>query len=95
MFAEGVIVPAGNRFAEGRAAANEAMRADPDDVSGRATWSPIRGGVWTNGQQASPSATLTLRKSDAATVRSSPGGLNLAARWLAGLGLPAPSTARW
>jgi hypothetical protein len=68
MFAEDVVVPAGNRFAEGRAAAIEAMRANPDNLSGRVTWSPIRGGISTDGQHGFTFGYMTLRKSDATTV---------------------------
>ena len=96
MFAEGVIVPAGNRFADGRAAAIEAMRANPDNVSGRATWTPIRGGISTDG-----STRLHIRLHDRPEIGRHNGSarvprvLDAPAGWLAGIGVPATSTAGW
>ena len=69
MFAADVVVPApGNRFAEGREQAIEAMRANPDNLAGHVTWSPVRGGISTDGQHGFTFGYMTLRKADGTTV---------------------------
>ena len=69
MFADDVIMPVpGNRFAEGREAAIEAMRANPDNLTGRVTWAPVRGGISTDGQHGFTFGFMTLRRADGTTV---------------------------
>jgi hypothetical protein len=69
MFAADVVVPApGNRFAEGRDRAIEAMRANPDNLAARATWTPIRGGISMDGQHGFTFGYMTLRRPDNTTV---------------------------
>ena len=69
MFAADVVVPApGNRFAEGREQAIEAMRANADNLTGRVTWTPIRGGISTDGQHGFTFGYMTLRTADGTTV---------------------------
>lgn len=51
MFADGVIMPTpAGGFAEGKAQAVEALRANPDNAKSRARWMPVRGGVSADGQ---------------------------------------------
>ena len=69
MFAADVVVPApGNRFAEGREPAIDAMRANGDNLTGRVAWTPIRGGISTDGQHGFTFGFMTLRKADGTTV---------------------------
>ena len=69
MFAGDVIMPVpGNRFAEGRDAAIEAMRANADNLTGRATWTPVRGGVSMDGQHGFTFGFMTVRRADGSTI---------------------------
>ena len=69
MFAEDVIMPVpGNRFAEGRANAAEALRANADNLAGRVEWTPIRGGLSADGQHGFTFGYMTLRRPDGTTV---------------------------
>lgn len=69
MFAADVIVPApGNRFAEGREQAIEAMRANADNLAAKATWSPIGGGLSSDGGHGFTFGFMTLRRADGTTV---------------------------
>jgi ketosteroid isomerase-like protein len=69
MFTDDVIMPApGNRFVEGRVQAIEALRANPDNVTGRLEWTPIRGGVSADGQHGFTFGYMTLRRADGTTA---------------------------
>ena len=69
MFAEDVVAPApGNRFAEGRARAIDAMRTNPDNLTGRASWQPVRGGISMDGQHGFTFGYMTVRRGDGTTV---------------------------
>ena len=69
MFADDVILPApGKGFVDGRAQAIEALRANPDNLTGRAEWTPIRGGVSRDGQHGFTYGYMTVRRSDGTTV---------------------------
>jgi hypothetical protein len=69
MFADDVIVPLPNgRFAESRAAAIEAMRANNDNVTGRAEWTPIRGGISADGRHGFTFGYMTLRRPNRSVV---------------------------
>ena len=51
MFDEEVVMPLpGGAFARGRAAAVEALKANPANAGARAEWAPVRGGVSADGQ---------------------------------------------
>jgi ketosteroid isomerase-like protein len=68
MFADDVIMPApGNRFVEGREKAIEALRANPDNLSGRVEWTPIRGGISGDGRHGFTFGYMTLRRADGST----------------------------
>ena len=69
MFAADVIVPApGNRFADGRDNAIEAMRANPDNLTAKATWAPVRGGISADGQHGFTFGFMTLTRADGSTL---------------------------
>ena len=69
MFAADVIVPApGNRFAEGREQAIEAMRANADNLTGTATWNPIGGGISSDGQHGFTFGFMDVRRADGTTI---------------------------
>jgi len=66
MFAPDVVmgpIP-GNTFARGRDAAVAALRANPDNATMRATWTPIRGGISADGQHGFTFGYMTLRRTD-------------------------------
>ena len=69
MFHDQVIMPAGDgRFARGRAAAVEALRANPFNTSSKAQWTPVRGGVSADGQHGFSLGYMTMTGNDG-TVR--------------------------
>jgi ketosteroid isomerase-like protein len=69
MFAADVIMPVpGNRFAEGKTAAIEALRASADHARSRLTWTPVRGGVSADGQHGFTFGFMTLHRPDGSTV---------------------------
>lgn len=69
MFGADVIVPApGNRFAEGREQAIEAMRANADNLTAKATWSPAGGGISSDGQHGFTFGYMTARRADGTVV---------------------------
>ena len=69
MFASDVIVPApGNRFAEGREQAIEAMRANADNLTGKATWAPIGGGISSDGQHGFTFGFMDVHRADGTTM---------------------------
>ena len=69
MFAADVIVPApGNRFAEGREQAIEAMRANADNLTAKATWSPVGGGISSDGQHGFTLGYMTVSRADGTIV---------------------------
>jgi ketosteroid isomerase-like protein len=68
MFTDEVIMPApGNRFVEGREKAIEAFRANPDNLTGRVEWTPIRGGISGDGTHGFTFGYMTLRRADGTT----------------------------
>ena len=69
MFTDDVIMPApGNKFVEGREQAIQALKANPDNVSGRVEWTPIRGGISTDGKHGFTFGYMTLRRADGTTA---------------------------
>jgi ketosteroid isomerase-like protein len=69
MFADDVTVPApGNVFVQGKAKAIEALKVNPDNVTGRVEWTPIRAGVSADGTHGLTFGYMTLTKSDKTTV---------------------------
>jgi ketosteroid isomerase-like protein len=68
MFSETVIVPLpGGQFAEGRARAIEALRANPDNLKSRVEWTPLGGGVSADGQHGFTFGRMTVRTDDGKT----------------------------
>ena len=69
MFADDVTVPApGNVFVQGRAAAVEALKTNPDNSSSRVAWTPIRAGVSADGLHGFTFGYMTMTKADGADV---------------------------
>lgn len=65
MFAADVILPLpGARFADGIAAAREALAADPETTGARVEWAPIRGGISADGLHGFTFGYLKLHKAD-------------------------------
>jgi hypothetical protein len=58
----------GNRFVEGREKAIEALKANPDNVTGRVDWTPIRGGISADGKHGFTFGYMTLRRADGTTA---------------------------
>jgi hypothetical protein len=54
----------GGKWAEGVAAATEALRANPDNATSKAEWAPIRGGLAADGQHGFTYGYMTVRKGD-------------------------------
>ncbi|MBA2301552.1 MAG: hypothetical protein H0W08_02845 [Acidobacteria bacterium] len=69
MFAADVTVPApGNVFVQGKARAIEALQANPDNLTGRVEWAPIRVGLSADGTHGFTFGYMTLTKADKSTV---------------------------
>ena len=69
MFADDIVMPIpGNRFSKTKAEAVEAMRSNPDNLSGRAEWTPVRGGISADGQHGFTFGFMTVRKTDGTEV---------------------------
>lgn len=65
MFAPAVVLPLpGGKFADGIAAAREALEANPENAGARVEWTPIRGGVSADGLHGFTFGYLTLHKAD-------------------------------
>jgi len=65
MFADDVTVPApGNVFVQGKSKAVEALEANPDNVTARAEWAPIRGGISADGRHGFTFGYMTMTKAD-------------------------------
>lgn len=69
MFAPEVIVPVpGGKFAKGPAEVADALASNPDNVTGRLDWTPIRGGLSADAQQGFTFGFMTLHKADGTTL---------------------------
>ena len=69
MFADDVVMPVpGGGFAEGRAAAVAALKANADNATSRIEWTPVRGGVSADGRHGFTLGFMTLHRPDAATT---------------------------
>ncbi len=69
MFAEDVVMPTPpTAFARGKTAAIAALKANPDNETSRAEWTPIRGGVSADGQHGFTFGYMTLIRPDATRV---------------------------
>jgi ketosteroid isomerase-like protein len=68
MLTDDAITPLpGGRFAHGRAAVLEAMRANPDNTSARVSWTPARVGVSADGTQGFSLGYMTVHRADGST----------------------------
>ena len=68
MFTDDVIMPAPpNRFVEGRDKAIKALAENPDNLTGRAEWTPIRGGISGDARHGFTFGYMTLRRADGTT----------------------------
>lgn len=70
----------GGKWAEGLAAATEALRANPDNVTSKAEWTPIRGGISGDGLHGFTFGYMTVRKADGTAVP-----VKYLAYWIKGL----------
>ena len=69
MFADEVIMPTpAATFAKGKSAVIDALSANPDNVTGRVDWTPIRGGISADGLHGFTFGFMTLRKIDGTIV---------------------------
>ncbi len=65
MFAADVIMPTpSGTFAKGVAAVIETLKANPDNLTGRLDWTPIRGGISADGAHGFTFGFMTLHKAD-------------------------------
>ena len=80
MFSDDVTVPApGNLFVQGKAKAIEALKANPENLSARVRWTPIRAGVSADGQHGFTFGYMTATRADRSTVE-----LKYLAYWVKG-----------
>ena len=69
MFAPDVVMPAPpGQFARGAAAATEALRGNPENLTARVAWEPIRGGISADGQHGFTFGYMTITKPDGSTT---------------------------
>ena len=69
MFADTVVMPgADGQFANGRAAAINALRGNADNSRSRIEWVPVRGGVSADGRHGFTLGLMTLRRPDSTSV---------------------------
>lgn len=69
MFADDVTMPMPNgQFAEGKAEAIEALRANPNNPGSRIEWTPIRGGVSADGRHGFTFGHMTWHRKDSTTA---------------------------
>lgn len=68
MFADDVLLPLGSAFVEGKIGAEEAFRQNPDNLTARVEWTPIRGGVSADGRHGFTFGYMTVKKADGTTV---------------------------
>lgn len=69
IFSADVVMPAPNgKLAKGIAEVMAVLNANPDNVSGRVEWSPIRGGISADGEQGFTFGFMTLHKADHMSV---------------------------
>lgn len=65
MFADDVIMPAqGGSFVEGRAAVAEYLRRNPENLTGRVEWTPVRAGVSADARHGFTFGFMTLTAAD-------------------------------
>jgi hypothetical protein len=65
MFADDIIVPApGNVLVNGKVKAVEALKANPDNLTARVEWAPIRGGISADGIHGFTFGYMTMTKAD-------------------------------
>ena len=80
MFAEDVTVPApGNVFVQGKAKAVEALKTNPDNLTARVRWTPIRAGISADGQHGFTFGYMTATPADGRAVE-----LKYLAYWVKG-----------
>ena len=68
MFADDVSVPAGAAFLQGKAKAIEALKANPDNVTGKVEWTPIGGNISADGTHGFTFGYMTTTKADGSTA---------------------------
>ena len=69
MFAPDVLMPIpGNQFARGAAAAAAALKGNTSNLTARAEWTPIRGGVSADGQHGFTFGYMTTKQADGTVV---------------------------
>ena len=93
MFADDVTVP-GPKFAfvQGKDKALEVLKANPDNVTGKLEWAPIRGGISADGLHGFTFGYMTMQKTGRyRTPTEVPGLLDQGRAWLAGRRVSTPS----
>ena len=69
MFASDIVIPnPPGRFAEGRDAVVAALRANADNATSRAEWTPVRGGISADAQHGFTVGFMTLHRADGTTI---------------------------
>ncbi len=69
MFAPDVMMPIpGNQFARGAAAATAALKGNASNLTARAEWTPIRGGISADGQHGFTFGYMTTKQADGTVI---------------------------
>lgn len=68
MFADGVVLPLGSGFIEGRAPAEAAFRQNPENLTAHVEWAPIRAGISADRRQGFTFGYMTVTKEDGTKV---------------------------
>jgi ketosteroid isomerase-like protein len=69
MFADDVVMPTpAGQFADGKAKAVEALRANPDNAASRVEWTPLRGGISADAEHGFTLGLMTLTRPDQSKV---------------------------
>jgi ketosteroid isomerase-like protein len=68
MFADDVVLGAGATFVQGKAQAEEVFRQNPDNLTARVEWAPIRGGVSADGGHGFTFGYMTVTRKDGTPI---------------------------
>jgi ketosteroid isomerase-like protein len=70
MFADDVVMPIPGSFARSKADAVKALNANPDNVAGRASWTPVRAGISADGRHGFTIGHMIVRRPDSTQVQA-------------------------
>ena len=69
MFADDVVIPMPpTQFVNGKSAVVDALKTNPDNLTARTEWTPVRGGISADGQQGFTFGYMTIDRADGANL---------------------------